>query len=69
MLFGVHGALPGIPPGSHLKMTVMLSPSVALMVSVTVRKKFYVLKLDLSKAFDRLEWCFINHILESMGLN
>ena len=35
----------------------------------TGKEGFVVAKLDMSKAFDRVEWCFIQGVMESMGFN
>ena len=33
------------------------------------KESYMAIKLDMSKAYDRVEWCFLKKIMERMGFN
>ena len=33
------------------------------------KESYIAIKLDMSKAYDRVEWCFLKKVMERMGFN
>jgi len=41
----------------------------ALRTNDAVSKEFMAIKTDMSKAYDRVEWCFLERLMEKMGFD
>jgi hypothetical protein len=60
MLHLIHHAQHGCVKGIHITTNIILAQEIAHSFSLASWKdKDYMLKLDLAKAFERIEWSFI----------
>ena len=66
----IHSSQSAFIPGRHITSNIIVAQEIVHSFSLaTWNKKTFMLKIDLAKAFDRIEWNFIINALKQRGFN